>query len=278
MPARENLAIVADACVKANHYSQAGGGAGPGTAIEGGVTGLYFERADASVQELHSADKLHLEDLVAQASADAEASTSAPAAAAPGAAAPAAVDGSRCNLMCGRKDSTHKGPCDKHGIVGCSCIHGIPVRGAFVDMFTPENFSYYIVLFCWLLRMRSITHIFVDFACQLKVSWASFLKCLEAAASIPQRAFASLSSEAKAAARKVQLVVNWMHAKGHNILCQLWNSGLYLVGSGRRGGGEGMEIVWADMKVSSSARLALAFGFILSYALDDCLPNCLAVL
>lgn len=51
------------------------------------------------------------------------------------------------SLHCARPDSTHSNVAtDITGVVGFVCGHTVPVLGAFVDMFTHENFSYYILL------------------------------------------------------------------------------------------------------------------------------------
>lgn len=48
-------------------------------------------------------------------------------------------------LSCARAQSKRGALYDVHGMIGCVCIHGIPLLGTFCDLRGPENFVYYMV-------------------------------------------------------------------------------------------------------------------------------------
>lgn len=51
------------------------------------------------------------------------------------------------SLSCSRAaTTTGSGPCDIYGIVGAVCTHTVPLRGCFLDMHGPEQFSYYLIM------------------------------------------------------------------------------------------------------------------------------------
>lgn len=59
--------------------------------------------------------------------------------------------------------------------MGAVCAHGIPVLGSFCDLYTPEQFVYYIkVLEATLLSAPCIKDVYMDFACKLKAGWDSY--------------------------------------------------------------------------------------------------------
>ena len=61
--------------------------------------------------------------------------------------------------------------CDTQGVCGAVYMHGIPVKNGFVDMPTPENFSYYIFLLTvLLLGGRPFRDVYIDFGCRFKAS------------------------------------------------------------------------------------------------------------
>ncbi|KAJ9507319.1 hypothetical protein QJQ45_006301 [Haematococcus lacustris] len=66
--------------------------------------------------------------------------------------------------------------CDITGVVGCTCCHGVPARGTFCNMRTPEQFTYYLLLLEGLLESGPADlHIYVDFACRLKKTWMRYV-------------------------------------------------------------------------------------------------------
>lgn len=78
------------------------------------------------------------------------------------------------SLSCSRPDSQPtKGICDMHGIVGSVCAHTIPVIGGFMDLRTPENFSYYLVFLDWMVIFGGeLRDVYIDFGCRLSKTWA----------------------------------------------------------------------------------------------------------
>ncbi|KAL6744936.1 hypothetical protein V8C86DRAFT_2996333 [Haematococcus lacustris] len=90
-------------------------------------------------------------------------------------------------------------------------------------MRTAEQFVYYLIALALLLQQCSsmlyLMHVYIDFACQLKITWARYAAVLH------------LDTE------RMRLMVNWMHGASHNMACQLKNNGRYLEGSAHRVGG-----------------------------------------
>ncbi|KAL6753829.1 hypothetical protein V8C86DRAFT_2718082, partial [Haematococcus lacustris] len=64
---------------------------------------------------------------------------------------------------------------DIYGVVGATCCHGVPARGLFCDMRTPEQFTYYLLLLERALLHVTSCHIYVDFACRLKKTWKNYV-------------------------------------------------------------------------------------------------------
>ncbi|KAJ9534336.1 hypothetical protein QJQ45_016030 [Haematococcus lacustris] len=144
-------------------------------------------------------------------------------------------------LSCARpatSSSSAGQPCDMRGVVGFVCCHGIPLLGLFCNLVTPEQFVYYL-LAMWRLVDQcqdSVLHIYVDFACRLKVTWARFAAALGLCTA------------------NVHLMVNWMHGSSHNLSCQLKNNGRYLANTAWRVG-EQTEQLWSMFKVAISPLL-----------------------
>ncbi|KAJ9508485.1 hypothetical protein QJQ45_012030 [Haematococcus lacustris] len=125
--------------------------------------------------------------------------------------------------------------CDITGVVGCTCCHGVPARGTFCNMRTPEQFTYYLLLLEGLLESGPADlHIYVDFACRLKKTWMRYV----AARGLP------------AAWADVKMWVPWMHAASHDQTCQLANNARYQMGAAFRVG-EQAEQTWAMLKEMS---------------------------
>lgn len=217
------VAVAMDAVVKLGHYENCG------RACKGQQPCLrrYFGAADACVRAAHGEGRLTLADTMA---GDGGLSGGDAGAAAVGDAA-----GCSSSLRCSRPEARSiNSPCDIHGVCGAVCMHCFPLRGGFVDMPDPENYSYYIYLLLQLLQERSdLTDVYIDFGCRFKVTWERYL---------------SLHPELPQHARDLRIMVNWLHAAGHDHACQLRNSGRYTPGAGRRVGEEA-EQVWSMTKV-----------------------------
>ncbi|KAJ9512604.1 hypothetical protein QJQ45_018896 [Haematococcus lacustris] len=125
--------------------------------------------------------------------------------------------------------------CDIRGVVGFVCCHGIPLLGYFCNLRTPEQFVYYLMALAGLVHQceGKALHVYIDFACQFKITWARFAKAI------------GLSTTG------VHLMVNWMHGASHNLSCQLRNNGRYLLGAAWRVG-EQTEQLWSMFKAISS--------------------------
>lgn len=86
----------------------------------------YYGKSDELVEELATCGKLNLHGVLDKESHE-------------------DLSEDTCALTCGRP-SAYASPLSVHGLVGFVCVpHGIPLRGAFVDMTTPEQFAYYLV-------------------------------------------------------------------------------------------------------------------------------------
>ena len=59
--------------------------------------------------------------------------------------------GCSASVTCARISCVAKGICDVYGVVGAVCAHTIPVVGSFMDLLTPEQYVYYIILLTWIL-------------------------------------------------------------------------------------------------------------------------------
>lgn len=142
--------IALDAVTKANHFDSCG------TASKDLQPRLntFFSDADAEVQTLHKAGKLHLTGVMSCA-AHGDAGDGAPDDA-------DADEDVQCttSLSCSRPTSTSRGSgvCDVTGMLGTTCSHSIPVCGGFVDMLGPEQFAYYLLtLKSLILQVRVMT-------------------------------------------------------------------------------------------------------------------------
>ena len=210
------LALAADAVVKLNHYASCGS-ASKGIAPQ--LSG-YYGPVDAQVQAAHAAGKLNLKSIVSDAEADSD-----------------GVCACQSSLHCARSDSTANGSvCKVYGVCGAVCMHGFPVLGTFSDMRTPEQFAYYLLLLQHVVQQRSdLCDAYVDFGCRLRSTWSRFV---------------SNHPDLPARAASLRIMVNWLHANGHDLACQLQNSGRYQPGAGCRVG-EQIEQLWSQVaKVS----------------------------
>jgi hypothetical protein len=128
------------------------------------------------------------------------------------------------------------GPCDLNGIVGATCLHCIPLLGAFMDMHGPEQFIYFLILLAYLCRWAathnvSIRDVYIDVGCRLVKTWQRYV-----------------AGQPDLAAAGLRIMVNWMHGSSHDIGCQLQNCGRFQEGAGRKVG-ENSEQLWSMLKV-----------------------------
>ncbi|KAJ9523962.1 hypothetical protein QJQ45_022392 [Haematococcus lacustris] len=209
------LAFSLDGVVKFNHFGSAGQAS---QAVQPRITTYVSpEGLDGEVIRRHEANQLNLQYSMAGAGTDHPHSCTA-------------------NLSCSRptaaSGSTAK-RCDITGVVGCVCCHGVPARGQFCNMRTPEQFTYYLLLIERVLQAAQPVqpHIYVDFACRLKKTWANYVTAQQ----LPSD-FAD-----------VQMWVPWMHAASHDQTCQLGNNARYQAGAASRIG-EQAEHMWSGLK------------------------------
>ncbi|KAJ9506985.1 hypothetical protein QJQ45_016586 [Haematococcus lacustris] len=120
---------------------------------------------------------------------------------------------------------------DVFGVVGATCCHGVPARGLFCDMRTPEQFTYYLLLLERALLHVTSCHIYVDFACRLKKTWKNYVGV----------------HGLRPAWADVELWVPWMHAASHDQPCQMENNARFQEGAAWRVG-EQAEQSWAGLK------------------------------
>ncbi len=210
------LAVSVDAVTKLGHYQNCG----KASARLQSQLGSFFGGVDARVKAAQAAGRLDLKSTLADPAWDGD-----------------GADSGECSssLHCARPTaSSVGGPCDIHGVVGAVCMHTVPLRGLFCDMPTPEQFTYYLFLLSALYNERpDLQHVYMDFGCRFRSTW---LRYLERHPDLPS------------AAKDVKIMVNWMHASGHDVACQLTNSGRYQEGVGWRVG-EQSEQLWSMAKV-----------------------------
>lgn len=76
----------------------------------------------------------------------------------------------RSDLTCANAEAiAGSASLDVHGVVGTYCAHSIPLRGGWVNNYTPEQFLYYLLLLPHVLDFDPNVDIYVDFNCRLKV-------------------------------------------------------------------------------------------------------------
>lgn len=139
-------------------------------------------------------------------------------------------------LQASRQVSNARGEIQIAGLIGAVCSHGIPVRDGFIAMPTPENHYLHEKLLRQLLPLLpSLDVIYLDIACQFANRFKNLKASLQAQLAIPPRGDG------------VQMLLPWMHARDHNLACQLKFSAMYMPSVGRKVG-EQMEQFWADLK------------------------------
>lgn len=210
--------FAADVVTKVGHY----GKCATATATIQPCLRSHYGQANTEVQQLHEQGKLNLDILAPRR---------------PGADVAAEHDEGGCSshLHCARPNSKAAGTRDVHGMLGACCMHGFPVVGSCVDLPAPENYSIYLVMLRNVLvaARGRVKDIYIDFGCRISKTWLRYLD------------HARNDTELL---RRVRILVNWMHAAGHNMSCQLKNSGRHTEGAGWRVG-EQTEQLWSLLKV-----------------------------
>jgi hypothetical protein len=210
-----------DAVTKLGHYSNCGHAV---KHLQPQIA-QYFGAVDERVEALHQNGRLDLRNALQRTVGVEEP------------AEDAAEDHCACSssLHCARAEvSAPNSITDIHGVCGAVCMHTIPLRGVFCDMRTPEQFCYYLYMLEHIVRARpDIKDVYMDFGCRIRSTWARFI------AGHPD-----LPTEAA----NVRILVNWMHGSGHDLACQLQNSGRYTDDAGWQVGEE-IEQLWSIGKV-----------------------------
>jgi hypothetical protein len=189
--------------------------------------GEHYGPADTRARELHKRGELDLKHLRADVGPESQATCST-------------------DVRCARPvvPRTPAGV-DVCGVVGTVCHHVVPVRGGFIDLYTYESFSYYLLILESVLPLLPhVGDVYVDFGCKLGPSWRVYIAGLAQ----PPGRLAGDPDLAKRLMEDVRLLVNWMHAEGHTLQCQLNHSGRHTEGAGRQNS-EGAEQLWAMLKV-----------------------------
>lgn len=229
-----SVVITGDAVTKASRYANCA----RGTKQLAPVLQTHYKQPNTIVESRHASGTLSLAALKAQGQpfqeqqhqhADDDAD---------------AQEEEECStvLHCARPKAYEAGAVDVYGVVGFVCSHGVPVRGAFADMRTPEQYAYYIIILMWLLMLcTSIKDVYVDFACKLKVSWKAYLDANKDDLGEHEHI------------RQVRLMVGWMHGASHVLSCQLKNCGKFIPDTARSIG-EQAESLWSMLKVGLTSR------------------------
>lgn len=218
------VAIAMDAVTKACRFRNCG----RATMGLKPVLSNYFSSANNRVQMLHQQGRFKLEHLIPQQQGDELNAQQA--------AQEDADEACASDLHCARTQSDDTGIIDQHGFVGAACVHCIPVKGSFMDMPVNEQFGFYCIGLEELLEKAPwLKDIYIDFACKFKKTWSRYCRGKPHLEQIMQEG--------------LRLMVNWLHAAGHVLSCQLVNSGRYTQGAARRVG-EFSEQLWRHFKVS----------------------------
>ena len=135
------------------------------------------------------------------------------------------------DLHCSRKEANaHAGIKDIHGVVGAACDHGCPVYNSFMDIPSPEQFIYYLILLKILASFAILRDVYVDFGCRLNSTWKKFVFLYHITCGF-------------------RIIVNWMHVQSHEEKCRAVNSGLHHINAAWSG--EFAEQMWAMTRVRS---------------------------
>ncbi|GIL61146.1 hypothetical protein Vafri_15552 [Volvox africanus] len=210
------LSVSMDAVTKLSHYTSCDQAS---SHLQPHIT-KFFGPVDKKVESLHAAGCLNLRHtLNGHNGLEASSKTAEE------------VLACRSSLHCVRSDASALGSIvDIHGVCGAVCMHTVPLRGLFCDLRTSEQFSYYLHMLEYLIRQRhDLQDVYIDFGCRIRSTWERFV------AQHPD-----LPDEAAS----LRILVNWMHGAGHDLACQLQNSGRYTDEAGWRVGEE-IEQLWS---------------------------------
>jgi len=215
------VSIAADAVTKPGHYTNCA----KATHHLQPRLSKHYGTADVTARQLHANNSLNLSVLAPTASQHGGEQTCCSS-----------------ELHCARTDSRRLGPRDIYGVVGASCVHGVAVRKSFMDLHSPENFSYYLIML-WLVLLAAggrVRDVYIDFGCRLGITWARFIE--------HKRLTSPPGYSVPPYMSAVRIIVNWLHAQGHNPGCQLRHSGRHTEGAAWRVG-EHAEQLWSLLKV-----------------------------
>jgi hypothetical protein len=141
-------------------------------------------------------------------------------------------------LRCAREAGKSLRAMDRCGVVDTVCSYCVPVLIAFGDMPVNECFAFYHIILRHTLREALKVHdIYVDIACRLAASFERYIGLCQAA-----------EQAAYAASRDIRMLVNWVHANGHDEPCQLDYSGRMAPGAAMRIGAAA-EQLWSQFRV-----------------------------
>jgi hypothetical protein len=214
-------AVMVDAIVKPRHNASAG----RATRDIKGFASCYFGEPDRKVHQLYAAGELDLKSFIQAGPDDFDDEELA----------------CTTSLHCSRPEANAgQEKFDRHGIVGGVCSHNVPLRGCFMDMPTPEQFVYYLLLLVQLATgtAGAVKHVYIDFACRLGKTWERYLRAQGG----------TFPSDVLAQCQNIVPLVNWMHGASHNRECQLKCGGRYHKHAGRKVG-ENAEQLWSMCKV-----------------------------
>ena len=160
------VAIMADACAKAVHFTSAG-------RMQRNIlpwSAIFLAEVSRRVLELFRSGELsssaQQEYQCAAAAADCGAAT--------------VSDSCSSNLTCSRASASTRGVVDFSGINGVTCTHCFPLLNCFVAMPAPEQWAFHIAaLEEAMMRRPDIRHIYIDIACRLRPALLAKLGELE---------------------------------------------------------------------------------------------------
>jgi hypothetical protein len=153
-----NVAIMADACNKAAHFSSAG--RAQRDVLPWSSTYLGEVARDVL-------GKFRSGELTSEAQLRYECA--------------AAEDSCSSNLTCSRASASARGLVDFSGVSGVACSHAIPLLNCFVAMPAPEQWAFHIAALTEaLVRRPGICHVYIDIACRLRDTFLAALQDLAA--------------------------------------------------------------------------------------------------
>jgi hypothetical protein len=172
-----HLSMAADAILKLCRYRNCA----PGE--EAAEPGVFFSAANTRVEERAACEPstLGLHHVLRGVSAGVAGIVDCPAPDEEGQRVPCCAT----NVHAARVDGSKSSVCDSCGTLGCTCPHGLPMPGTFVDMPEPEQFSMYLLIMEEVVKTLPADQpldVYVDFGCQLwqvgagLAAWAGALR------------------------------------------------------------------------------------------------------